>query len=87
MHRTVIGAVVEKDRYAHVLFRELHSPEEDEIGTDGREHGHVRFTTLDKAPAGWRLRIDHTLLAQQGWLRVWRSESEEDDSAAEADQR
>lgn len=81
VRRVVIGGAVEADRYAHVLFREHHDDEEEEerIG----ERGHVRFTTLDRTRAGWRLRIDHTLLAEQSWVRTWRGEPTDAEGSAD----
>jgi hypothetical protein len=60
----VLGEVREGTRRAHVLFRELHGGEP--YDPDMAE-GYIQVTTLDLIDGRWWLRIDHTLLAQQGW--------------------
>jgi len=47
-----------------VLFRELHDGEPYDPDTT---EGYIQVTTLDLIDGRWWLRIDHTLLAQQGW--------------------
>jgi hypothetical protein len=69
---TVLGEVAEGSRTAHVVYRE-------QWGDDGDIDGGVRLTTLDYAEGRWWLRIDHTLLAEQGWSYAWAPE--EADSA------
>lgn len=60
---SVLGSVIEDDRYAHVSFRQLWGAERESDGPE--ESGRIRVTTLDRTPLGWRLRIDSSLLAQQ----------------------
>jgi hypothetical protein len=64
----VLGAIMEGDRQAHVLYRESHPADEH----DGNVlPGDVRVTTLDLVDGRWWLRIDHTLLDRQGWTVAW----------------
>jgi hypothetical protein len=60
----VLGEVREGTRHAHVLFRELYDGEPYDPET---AEGYIQVTTLDLIDGRWWLRIDHTLLAQQGW--------------------
>lgn len=60
----VLGEVREGARRGHVLFRELHGGEPYDPDT---ADGYIQVTTLDLIDGRWWLRIDHTLLAQQGW--------------------
>ena len=68
--RVVVGSVVEDDRYAHVLFREHYGDDTSSVTPD------ARLTTLLRTRAGWRLRMDGSLLMHQGWMRVYRAEDE-----------
>jgi hypothetical protein len=43
-------------------------------------------TTLDYVDGRWWLRIDHTLLAEQGWSFAWALD-EEDAPAADAEEQ
>jgi len=60
----VLGDVREGTRRAHVLFREMPGGESYDADT---AEGHIQVTTLDLIDGRWWMRIDHTLLAQQGW--------------------
>jgi hypothetical protein len=60
----VLGEVREGTGRAHVLFRELHGGEPYDPDT---ADGYIQVTTLDLIDGRWWLRIDHTLIAQQGW--------------------
>jgi hypothetical protein len=71
---TVLGEVAEGPRTAHVVYRE-------QWGDDGNMDGGVRLTTLDYVEGRWWLRIDHTLLAEQGWTYAWAPEEEGSASA------
>jgi hypothetical protein len=67
----VLGEVVEGTGKAHVVYRERYG-----AGDDANEQaGDVRVTTLDYTHGRWWLRIDTSLLDQQGWSFVWTPES------------
>jgi hypothetical protein len=77
----VLGEVAEGTRTSHVVYRE-------QWGGDGADDvpGGVRVTTLDYVDGRWWLRIDHTLLAEQGWSFAWALD-EEDAPAADAEEQ
>jgi hypothetical protein len=62
--RNVLGEVREGSRRAHVLIRELQGGEPYDPET---AEGYIQVTTVDLIDGRWWMRIDHTLLAQQGW--------------------
>jgi hypothetical protein len=73
-HWVVLGEVPEGTRKAHVLYRELAGDEQYDADSVA---GDVRVTTLDYVDGRWWLRIDHTLLDQQGWVFAWAPNDED----------
>lgn len=71
MRRVVLGSVLEGDA-AHVLYREVWG---DDYAERSSPQGNIRVTTVHRGSDGWRLPIDHSLLANaHHGMRVWRSE-------------
>lgn len=63
----VLGEVAEGTDKAHVVYRERYG-----AGNDANEGaGEVCVTTLDYVQCRWWLRLDNSLLDQQGWSFVW----------------
>jgi hypothetical protein len=60
LHRQVIGEVYEGPEVAHVVYRDTWT------GPD-LSRGTLRVATVQRTPAGWRMRVDHELLGHANW--------------------